>query len=147
MSTPDRGARTRSGRVLACVLCQQRKVKCDRRFPCANCVKASAQCVQATLAPRQRRRRFPERELLERLQWYEGLLRENHISFEPLHTNYVDQAYHGETATGSESLGDSLMGRTPSKSESVYESPRNGWDAMNQSVWPVCEYWSEVQFH
>lgn len=26
-------------RILACVLCQHRKIKCDRNFPCANCVK------------------------------------------------------------------------------------------------------------
>jgi hypothetical protein len=41
--------------------------------------------VPATLAPRRRRRRFPERELLERLRKYEDLLRQNNIKFEPLH--------------------------------------------------------------
>ena len=29
-------------RILACVLCQHRKIKCDRHFPCANCTKVSA---------------------------------------------------------------------------------------------------------
>ncbi len=72
-------------RVLACILCQQRKVKCQRKFPCANCIKSQAQCVPATLAQRQRRRRFPERALLERLRKYEDLLRQNNITFEPLH--------------------------------------------------------------
>jgi hypothetical protein len=72
-------------RVLACVLCQQRKVRCDRKFPCANCKKVGAQCVSAGLAPRQRRRRFPERELLERLRHYEDLLQRNNIPFDPLH--------------------------------------------------------------
>ena len=42
--------------------------------------------MPATLNPRQRRRRFPERELLDRLRRYEGLLRKNNIDFEPLHT-------------------------------------------------------------
>lgn len=28
-------------RVLACVLCQQRKKKCDRSSPCSNCIKVS----------------------------------------------------------------------------------------------------------
>jgi hypothetical protein len=42
--------------------------------------------VPATLTPRgRRRRRFPERELLERLRKYEDLLRQNNIKFEPLH--------------------------------------------------------------
>lgn len=72
-------------RVLACVLCQQRKVKCDRKVPCANCIKCQSQCVPATLTRRERRRRFPERALLERLRKYEDLLRQNKITFEPLH--------------------------------------------------------------
>ena len=72
-------------RVLACQACQQRKVKCDRRFPCANCVRAQAQCVPAGLVPRQRRRRFPERELLARIRHYESVLRQHKIGFEPLH--------------------------------------------------------------
>lgn len=75
----------RSQRVLACVLCQQRKVKCDRKFPCANCVRVGVDCVPASLVPRQRRRRFAERELLERLRHYETLLRQNNINFRPLH--------------------------------------------------------------
>jgi hypothetical protein len=29
-------------RILACVLCQHRKIKCDRSFPCANCIKVSS---------------------------------------------------------------------------------------------------------
>lgn len=88
MLTSERSTSTsaKPRRVLACVLCQQRKVKCDRKFPCANCTKSHAQCVPATLlGPSQRRRRFPERELLDRLRRYESLLRQNNISFEPLH--------------------------------------------------------------
>jgi hypothetical protein len=72
-------------RVLACILCQQRKIKCDRKSPCAGCTKAGAQCIPASLVPRQRRRRFPERELLDRLRHYEELLRQHQIGFEPLH--------------------------------------------------------------
>ncbi|KXL44297.1 hypothetical protein M433DRAFT_109311 [Acidomyces richmondensis BFW] len=74
-------------RILSCVACQKRKVKCDRKFPCANCVKAGIHCVQVE-APRQRRRRFPERDLLERVRYYESLLQQHHIKFEPLHKNY-----------------------------------------------------------
>jgi len=75
---------SRPQRVLACILCQQRKVKCDRRFPCANCIKFRVQCVPAT-APRRRRQRFPEREFLDRIREYEDLLRRNGIKFKPLH--------------------------------------------------------------
>jgi hypothetical protein len=72
-------------RVLACILCQQRKIKCNRTFPCSNCTRSGAQCVPATLQPRKRRRRFAERDLLNRLRTYEDLLRKNKIEFEPLH--------------------------------------------------------------
>ena len=85
-STPDAPSPSsplsKPQRVLACVLCQQRKVKCDRKFPCKNCIKSQAQCVPARRRPR---RRFPERALLERLRRYEDLLRQNKIPFEPLH--------------------------------------------------------------
>ncbi|RYP71776.1 hypothetical protein DL771_004588 [Monosporascus sp. 5C6A] len=89
MSTPIRtpeqtsAATAKPQRVLACLLCQQRKIKCDRKFPWVKCIQASAQCVVAQ--ERQRRRRFPERELLDRLRHYEALLRQNNIKFEPLH--------------------------------------------------------------
>lgn len=72
-------------RVLACVSCQQRKIKCDRHFPCSHCLRAGISCVPASLVPRQRRRRFPERDLLQRLRQYEDLLRQNNVDFQPLH--------------------------------------------------------------
>lgn len=74
----------RTKRVLACVSCQQRKVKCDRQWPCANCLRSGVDCVYSN-STRPRRRRFPERELLDRLRHYEGLLRASNIAFEPLH--------------------------------------------------------------
>lgn len=86
--TPESSTSTsaKPRRVLACVQCQQRKVKCDRKFPCANCTRSHVQCMPAgLLGPSQRRRRFPERELLDRLRHYESLLRQNNISFKPLH--------------------------------------------------------------
>ncbi|KAM7195798.1 hypothetical protein V8F20_007368 [Naviculisporaceae sp. PSN 640] len=77
------GGQSTTGRILACALCKQRRVKCTRSFPCENCVRAGVQCVQPTV--QQRRRRFAERALLDRIQSYEGLLRNNNIPFEPLH--------------------------------------------------------------
>ena len=75
----------RPPRVLACILCQQRKIKCDRKFPCTSCTRFRAQCIPAIPAPRRRRRRFPERDLLTRVRTYEDLLRQHNIHFEPLH--------------------------------------------------------------
>ncbi|KAF4550197.1 Fungal specific transcription factor domain-containing protein 23 [Elsinoe fawcettii] len=75
-------------RILACVLCQQRKIKCDRRIPCGQCVKARAQCVPGSLVAKARRKRFAERDLLDRLRHYEALLRENNVTFQPLHPDH-----------------------------------------------------------
>jgi hypothetical protein len=121
-------------RVLACVLCQQRKVKCDRKFPCANCVRACAQCVPATLARRQRRRRFPERELLERLRRYEGLLRQNNIKFEPLHTPVAEKASPSEDGRDSDSPDDAHSegpvegAERPSREKTTFKS-KTGYEA------------------
>ncbi|KAI3396428.1 hypothetical protein diail_12148 [Diaporthe ilicicola] len=62
-------------RILACVLCQHRKIKCDRNFPCANCVKANVTCTPSTPAPARKRRR-PNQDLQERLARCEELLKE-----------------------------------------------------------------------
>jgi ribosomal protein L13E len=109
-SPPDiQSPATKPQRVLACVLCQQRKVRCDRKFPCANCTKAEVQCQSAALLARQRRRRFPEKELLERVREYEELLRRNHIRFEPLHSSPTarsDGANREERETAPQEMGD-----------------------------------------
>ncbi|KAL0941382.1 fungal specific transcription factor domain-containing protein [Colletotrichum truncatum] len=60
--------------VLACVFCHQRKIKCDRKSPCANCIKADQQCVPSTRAPPGAGRRRVVKDLLERLNQCESLL-------------------------------------------------------------------------
>lgn len=100
-------------RVLACTSCQQRKVKCDRKFPCSNCVKYRLQCVQGTLA--QRKRRFSERALLERVRKYEDLLRQHKIAFEPLHSTRGEDSFN---ADASEDSQDEEMDRAVHKAAS-----------------------------
>lgn len=63
----------------ACVLCQKRKVRCDRNDPCSGCVKAQVECVFREPPPPRRRKRKPEAILLARLKRYEEILRENGI--------------------------------------------------------------------
>ena len=73
-------------RGTSCVLCQQRKVRCDKNKPCANCVKARVECrVVPPQPPRRRKKRLQEKDLIERLKKYEGLLSENNIKFESIH--------------------------------------------------------------
>jgi hypothetical protein len=62
-------------RVLACVLCQHRKIKCDRSTPCSNCLKAGVTCTPSTPAPARKRRR-PNQDLQERLARCEELLKQ-----------------------------------------------------------------------
>ncbi|KAL7795308.1 fungal-specific transcription factor domain-containing protein [Trichoderma ceciliae] len=62
-------------RILACVLCQHRKIKCDRNSPCSNCIKANVTCTPSTPAPARKRRR-PNQDLQERLARCEELLKQ-----------------------------------------------------------------------
>lgn len=38
----------------SCERCRRRKIKCDRRQPCARCRKARTECVQAGIGEKQR---------------------------------------------------------------------------------------------
>lgn len=109
-------------RILACVLCQQRKVKCDRRFPCANCVKARVQCVPATLTKPRRRRRFAERDLLDRLHRYEDLLRRNGIPFDALRTDDAGSGLSPQADNNDEvrdEYADAMVEDTPGGSSTI----------------------------
>lgn len=72
-------------RGTSCVLCQQRKVRCDKNKPCANCVKAKVECrVVPPQPPRRRKKRLQEKDLFERLRKYETLLNDNGVEFDPI---------------------------------------------------------------
>ncbi|KAF9870095.1 C6 transcription factor [Colletotrichum karsti] len=82
---PDPMAAMKLTRGTSCVLCQQRKVRCDKNKPCANCVKARVECrVIPPQPPRRRKKRLQERDLVDRLKKYELLLAENGVKFEPI---------------------------------------------------------------
>ncbi len=73
----------------SCVLCQQRKVRCDKNKPCANCVKANVECrVVPPQPPRRRKKKPHERELVERLKKYESLLSQHGVTFEPIANDF-----------------------------------------------------------
>ncbi|CAI6090319.1 unnamed protein product [Clonostachys chloroleuca] len=112
-------------RILACVLCQKRKVRCDRKSPCTNCIRLRANCVPGSLGPR--RRRFPERELLLRLRKYEHLLRENQIKFEPLHKDHAGSNHELERLADTEAQASS-GGSSPAPTTGT--QPRGMWQAM-----------------
>ena len=74
---------TKITRGHSCVLCQQRKVKCDRQKPCSNCIKARAECVASTPSlPRRRKRKLTEIDLAARLRKYEHLLKSHGVKID-----------------------------------------------------------------
>lgn len=77
----------------SCLLCQRRKVRCDKQKPCGNCVKANAECTVVPLRPRGKRN-TPKprgRDLAERLKKYEELMTRHGLDFESL----IDQGNPG----------------------------------------------------
>ena len=68
----------------SCLTCRQRKVKCDRRTPCSNCVKAEKQCSFIPPVRGKRKRTKPLREGLHaKLRRYEELLKSYGAKVEP----------------------------------------------------------------
>ncbi|CAM1508012.1 Fc.00g048600.m01.CDS01 [Cosmosporella sp. VM-42] len=69
--SPEESARMQH----SCASCRRRKVKCDKKSPCTNCVKHNIACISVEAnRPRPRKKRFPEAELLARLRKYEAAL-------------------------------------------------------------------------
>ena len=60
----------------SCITCRRRKVKCDKKQPCANCVKAHIDCIFPSPGRAPRKPRKPQdSELIERLKRLEGVVR------------------------------------------------------------------------
>ncbi|KAK9447044.1 fungal-specific transcription factor domain-containing protein [Limtongia smithiae] len=110
----------------ACVICQQRKVKCNRLSPCSNCLKANASCVYTTPKPPKRRRKANEAmDLLEKLRRYEA-------AFKNLTTEKgVENEDSATTTGGRESDAPSEEGM---KSKGVHIAPANETDGHGRLV-------------
>lgn len=52
----------------SCVLCKQRKVRCDRLDPCSSCVRAGVSCLPGVRQPYKRRRKHVQGGNLKRVQ-------------------------------------------------------------------------------
>jgi len=59
----------------SCVVCRRRKVKCDKRPKCTNCVKANIECIYPSPGRAPRKPRKPQdSELMDRLRKLEGVV-------------------------------------------------------------------------
>lgn len=68
----------------SCLLCRQRKVRCDRRTPCSNCVKTEKECSFIPPVRGKRKRNKPPREGLHaKLKRYEEMLKSYGATIEP----------------------------------------------------------------
>ncbi|OAA60854.1 Transcription factor [Cordyceps fumosorosea ARSEF 2679] len=74
---PSPGPSTDGGSVkpFSCLVCRQRKVRCDRVQPCGNCKRARAECEYVAPVRGKRKRSKPSRETLHaKLRRYEEML-------------------------------------------------------------------------
>ena len=139
MSTADSPNQesAKAKRILSCIQCQQRKVKCDRKTPCVNCVRYGTQCVAATPTARRKRNRFPEKELLKRLRNLEVRLSENNIEFEPLQPpTQKTLAQHGDTK-GIESASAGGLGRPSNDGSSSARKDRDDSQPLCENCTPI----------
>lgn len=72
---PNLPTTSSSPSLRSCVTCRRRKVKCDKRLPCSNCVRGRIECLYPGPGRAPRRSRKPQdSELLERLRRLEGVV-------------------------------------------------------------------------
>lgn len=96
-------------KVLSCVICRRRKLKCDRRDPCSRCVKSSVECIYSDPV-RSRHQRKPELVLITRLKHYENLLRKNGIDPNTIDSDNFDDSASIEGEAENTLNTDSLQG-------------------------------------
>ena len=71
---------SKSPRILSCMLCQQRKAKCNKRNPCSLCTKTGVQCIPSTPAtPRRRLKTRANGDVYKRLVRCEELLKGHRV--------------------------------------------------------------------
>lgn len=80
----------------SCVTCQRRKVECERRHPCSNCVKHGSVCEFRTPAPpRRRKRQSPGPDVYVKLKRAEELLQGYGIDLDHLSNDQLDNPQAG----------------------------------------------------
>ncbi|KAL6796198.1 fungal-specific transcription factor domain-containing protein [Trichoderma sp. SZMC 28013] len=107
--TPQRSESNLKG--FSCLSCRQRKVRCDRRTPCLNCVKAERQCSFVAPVRGKRKRTKPPRETLHaRVKRYEEMLKAYGAKIEPCDDSDVSESEtEPRTITPESSEGMSAM--------------------------------------
>lgn len=77
------GTGDRVAKAFSCIRCFERKVKCDKQNPCANCIKSNVECIfRIPPAPRRKKKRPQDELLLARLKKCEDLLKSKGIDID-----------------------------------------------------------------
>lgn len=123
----------------SCVLCQQRKVRCDKQKPCANCVKANVECrVVPPQPPRRRKKKPHERDLIDRLRKYEALLSQAGVNFDPIAHDLKPSGDLDDVAE----LEQDLSGlKTSPSSVADHASPDQGHDKSASPLSSTAGHW------
>ena len=140
MDTPPTPATENSGsssKGHACVLCQQRKVKCDRNTPCSACTKSRVECIyRDPVPPRRRKRRTPEDLLIAKVKRYEELLKNAGVKVDNVdstaeiaeaRSEYEDQLSPRRQSTNGNSL-DHRSDQPAQRPGPTFERPGNDLD-------------------
>jgi hypothetical protein len=87
----------------SCVTCRKRKVKCDKKNPCSNCVRAKIDCIfpGPGRAPR-KSKKPPDAELLERLRRLEGVVTSLNAQVEGHELEAADREKERQSSTSEE---------------------------------------------
>ena len=103
--------------VSACNRCRVRKNRCDQRLPaCSTCEKANVRCVGYDPITKREIPRSYVYFLETRLAYYESLLNQNNITYDPGDVFNADSRYLGDLARSPESV----------RNSSYLGSPKNG---------------------
>lgn len=96
----------------SCERCYKRKVRCDKAKPkCSHCTRQGVECLPSSVAgpssSRKRKRRFPEAELLSRINLYEAKLKRLGVDISQLAAEDDDgegsEGHRGQAAASSSS--------------------------------------------
>jgi hypothetical protein len=84
----------------SCLTCRQRKVRCDRRNPCSNCVRAARQCsFVAPVRGKRKKTKAPKEGLHAKLRRYEELLQSYGANIDPSEHDGSDADTASEAGT------------------------------------------------
>ncbi|KAF2032847.1 hypothetical protein EK21DRAFT_98671 [Setomelanomma holmii] len=83
----------------SCVTCRRRKVKCDKKQPCSNCVRAKIECIFPGPGRAPRKSRKPaDAELLDRLRRLEGVVSSLNAQVEEHEQEAAERERRGSTS-------------------------------------------------